>query len=78
MHVTVNGTDQTELLREMGSLVLTADGDAVQIDGNTAPHLAAARNALAFAVAIALPIEAIEPFIDSLRTFARAKQASTN
>lgn len=42
------------------------------------PADADAGNALAFAVAIALPIEAIEPFIDSLRTFARAKQASTN
>ena len=37
-----------------------------------------AGNALAFAVAIALPIDAIEPFIASLRTFATAKQAATN
>lgn len=36
-----------------------------------------AGNALAFAVAIALPAESIEPFIDSLRTFAKAKSAAT-
>lgn len=37
-----------------------------------------AGNALAFAIAVALPADGIEPFIESLRTFAAAKNAATN
>lgn len=37
-----------------------------------------AGNALAFAIAVALPFDGIEPFIDSLRAFAKAKRDATN
>lgn len=70
-------TDRTDWEAEIqrnGELIAAALDDArSQMDDD-----ADAGNALAFAVSIALPPDTIEPFIDSLRAFAKAKAEATN
>lgn len=64
----------SESIRKNGELIAAALDEA----RNQMPDDADAGNALAFAVAVAIPPDGIEAFVDSLRTFSRARASAGN